>query len=161
MPVIIFSRPIRTGKTTELLAWCRHLENLQGIAMPDTPEGRKIQDLSSGELFDAQCTATTEEKLIHIGPFSFYASAFERANQLLINAAAGMPDYLVIDEVGKLELLGQGFYPAVKSALEQYKRVDHPAKKLLLVVREPLLQQVCDFFAIKNPVIVHALQDIH
>ena len=41
MSIFIFSRPVHSGKTTELLHWCNQQKNIMGIAMPDINGSRK------------------------------------------------------------------------------------------------------------------------
>lgn len=159
MSILIFSRPIRSGKTTELLHWCRKQSGVQGIAMPDVNEVRMMMNLAGGQIFEAQCITDTDAPLITIGPFRFFAAAFEKANEILLQAAAAKPNWLVVDEVGKLELLKQGFYPAVKELVDRYQPDTENNRHLLLVIRDSLVEQLISFLGIKNPVRLETLQE--
>lgn len=161
MSIYIFSRPIHSGKTTELLKWCNQQKNIAGILMPDINGSRKILDLYSKNMFDIECTdaPNTKERLISVGRFHFYSTAFEKANAIVLAALNQTPDWLVIDEAGKLELDGKGFYESIEKAVEIYND-DNAAGNLLITVRESLCEEVISFFKIKDARVIHQLQDL-
>ena len=163
MSIIIFSRPVRSGKTAELMQWCDQIpaiQNVGGVLMPDIGGGRKLFDISTKEYFDIECKdpSATVRSLITVGNFNFYEDAFERANAIILKAASER-DVLIIDEVGKLELEGKGFYQSIKEILER-DEYNSSSKSIVLVVRENLYQQVLSFFEITNPRLVNKLSDI-
>lgn len=161
MSIYIFSRPVHSGKTTELLQWCRQQKNISGILMPDINGSRKILDLQTKNIFDIECTdaANTKELLTSVGRFHFYTAAFDKGNSIMLTALNQKPDWLVIDEAGKLELDGKGFYDSIVKAVDVYNN-DKIAGNLLITVRESLCNEVISFFKIKNFQIVHQLEDI-
>lgn len=161
MSIYIFSRPIHSGKTTELLRWCNEQENIYGVLMPDINGSRKIFDLHNKEIFDIECkdSANTNEHLTSVGKFHFYSVAFEKANLIISSALKQNPVWLVIDEAGKLELDGKGFYTAIKDAIGFYSD-NVIAGNLLLTVRDSLCADVIEFFGLKNCKIIHQLEDI-
>ena len=161
MSIYIFCRPIHSGKTTALLEWCNRQENIAGVLMPDMNGSRKIFDVHSREVFDIECidAANTKEDLTAIGRFHFYTSAFEKANSILINAMAREPAWLVIDEAGKLELEGKGFYRSIVGALEIYDNTER-AGNLLISVRDSLCEAAITYFKIKNYRIIDGLEMI-
>lgn len=161
MSIIIFSRPVHSGKTTELLQWCNQQKNIAGIAMPDINGCRKIFDLQTKELFDIECmdTANTTEPITTVGRFRFYTAAFEKANAILIKSLSHHTDWLLIDEVGKLELQDKGFYPAILKAAVTYNNKETTGN-LLLTVREYLCDEVIAFFKLKNCRVINQLEDI-
>jgi nucleoside-triphosphatase THEP1 len=157
MSIFIFSKPIHSGKTTELLSWCNRQKNIAGILMPDIDGQRNIHNIQTKENFIIQCDnpANAKETLVNIGRYHFYATAFEEANSILLQAASIEQDWLVIDEVGKLEMEEKGFYPAVQEIINTKKY-----KNLLLVVRDSLCGQVISFFKISNANIIHGLNEL-
>jgi nucleoside-triphosphatase len=161
MSIYIFSRPIRSGKTTELLQWCNLQKSIYGILMPDINGGRKILNIKTKEIFDAECIdiAKTNEPLTSIGKFNFYTAAFERANSILLRSVNINPYWLVIDEVGKLELTGEGFYISVAEAVKLYNNKNRSGN-LLITVREGLCEEVISFFNIQNFKIIDRLEAI-
>ena len=158
MSIYIFSRPIHSGKTTELLQWCNRQKNIHGILMPDINGSRKFLNLDKKEIFDAECVDITNTNLsiTSIGKFNFYMDAFEKANSILMRALNRNPDWLVIDEVGKLELGGKGFYTSVAEAIKTYADKNKKGD-LLLTVRDSLCEEVIVFLNIKNYKIISSL----
>lgn len=161
MSIFLFTRSIRTGKTTELKAWCDKQDFVAGVLMPDLDGIRKIQNIRTRILLDAQCISddTDENALIRIGRFSFYRKAFEEANQWLLEELTLAPHWLVLDEAGKLEIESTGFHEALQKIIAAYQAADN-GHHLLIVVREGLVEKIIAHYAIKNPVIVSSLQDL-
>ena len=58
---------------------------------------------------------------------------------------AHKPDWLIIDEAGKLELNGKGFYEAIIKAVYLYNN-NKTTGNLLITVRESLCKDVIAFF---------------
>jgi len=161
MSIFIFSRPIHSGKTTELLQWCNQQKNIAGVLMPDINGSRKILDLHTKDVFDIECTdaVNTKEHITSVGRFHFYTAAFEKANTIILSALNQMPDWLVIDEAGKLELDGKGFYGSIVKAVDLYNN-NKVSGNLLITVRESLYNEVISFFTIKNFRVIHQLEDL-
>lgn len=161
MSIIIFSKPVHSGKTTELILWCNQQKNKGGILMPDINGKRKMIDVRTSEIFEAEADSDNpgNETLINIGRYNFYASSFEKANSIILNELILAPGWIVIDEVGSLEMQAGGFLPALKKIIPIYQ--DESCKqRLLLVIRDSLVQPVLDFFEIKNPAIINTMQGI-
>ena len=161
MSIYIFSRPIHSGKTTELQQWCNQQKNIAGILMPDINGSRKILDLQTKNIFDIECSdaSKTKEQLTSVGRFHFYTAVFEKANTIILAALNQMPGWLVIDEAGNLELQGKGFYQAIVKAVDLYNN-DQVAGNLLITVRESLCHEVISFFNIKDARVIHRLEDL-
>ena len=159
MSIVIFSRPVRTGKTTELMTWCGRQNNITGVLMPDNEGTRKIINLSTNEVFNLECTdpADTDQELLKVGRFYFYASIFTRVNNDLVNMLKTNPHWMVLDEVGKLELNCSGFYDAVTAMISAHQH-QTITSNILLVVRESLLNEVIGFFKIDTHQVVQNLQ---
>ncbi len=66
-------------------------------------------------------TKVESDNIVSIGPFHFLKSAFQKANNYLIHSAHEEKcNYLIIDELGKLELKNQGLHEAAKSIIPQF-----------------------------------------
>ncbi len=141
--VVILSRPVRTGKTSSLLAWAREREHVKGILTPDAGEGRVFMDLATGERFPMQ--ASDEKDIMPVGRFRFSRAAFARASAMLRQAATGN-GWIVIDEIGPLELKGEGF----ATVLQELLVLPVNSYSLLLVVREGLVEEVKAKFFLQN-----------
>lgn len=102
--------------------------------MPDINGQRMIFNITTQQTFPIQCMGTnTNKELVSIGKYHFFADAFRKANTVLIKALSSNPQWLVVDEIGKLEMQGKGFFDSAKPIIEHYKSCD---KNLLLVVRD-------------------------
>jgi len=79
---------------------------------------------------------------IGLSRFYFYKPSFEVASgriaEILNSGAADIPDVVFIDEIGPLELSGQGHYQAVKKLIAGYEGM------LMMVIREGLLDGFLD-----------------
>lgn len=161
MSIYIFSRPIHSGKSTELRKWCDQQKNISGILMPDINGRRKILDIQTKEFYDIEYKGSTNstEPLTSVGRFHFYTAVFDKANTILINALTQNPDWLVIDEAGKLELEGKGFYYSIAKAVALYNS-GRNSGNLLITVRESLCDEVILFFTIKDHIIIHKLEEL-
>ncbi|MEO6541092.1 MAG: hypothetical protein ABIN74_08890 [Ferruginibacter sp.] len=161
MGIYIFSRPIHSGKTSELLQWCNRQKNIHGILMPDINGSRKIFDIHTKTIFDIECidTGSATEPLTSVGRFHFYSAAFEKANAILINALTQNPGWLVIDEAGKLELEEKGLYNGIINAVDHYNN-EKKTGNLLITVRESLCAEAISFFKIKNVQVVHKPEEL-
>ncbi len=160
MSIFIFSRPVRSGKTTELQHCCNEI-NAVGILMPDIDGSRKIFNIKTKEIFDIECKdpANTKKTLQAVGQYHFYNESFEKANAILMEASASNSGWLIIDETGKLELQSLGLYEATKKIIEN-KEYHTGYKNLLLVVRDSLYKQVISFFNIPAHTLIHDLNGI-
>ena len=158
MSIVIFSGRVHTGKTTRLIQWSSQQKNVAGLVMPDIEGCRKIMDIKTNVIYEAQCIEPekTKEILIQIGKFYFYKSAFDRANKLLTDAFKQKPSWLIIDEIGKLELQEQGFYPSVKKIIVDFQSSSEN-NKLLLVVRDSMVEEVVSFFKIIEYTVIEQL----
>jgi nucleoside-triphosphatase THEP1 len=161
MSIYIFSRPVQSGKTTELLNWSNQQEKIAGILMPDMNGVRKIFDIETQQIFDAECMdpLTTKEPITTIGRFYFYTAAFDKANLILQQALHKQPDWLLIDEAGKLELTGGGFYSAVSLAVKLYSNKKTQGN-LLITVRDSLCEAIISSFNINSCKVINSLHSI-
>src|SRR5436190_309118 len=100
--IYIVSGPVQTGKTTRLMEWCSDKENVFGIATPVVQGLRVFYDLNEKTIFPME--ADVEDKdILQIGKYIFSKSAFKKAEKIIVDGI-GKSEYLVIDEIGPLEL---------------------------------------------------------
>jgi nucleoside-triphosphatase THEP1 len=157
----IVTGPIQSGKTTRLIAWVRYHQNSAGILSPVVNRQRFIYSIHSNEYrklqFDKQ--GITQEKSIKIGKNEFQLSTFNWAQEQLRSALKINPHWLIIDEIGPLELDGHGLEPMVTHVLNNF--VMSEKHQLVLVVREKLVNDVIINYNLKeNYNIVHTFPDI-
>ncbi|CAM3156442.1 hypothetical protein SPAN111604_07250 [Sphingomonas antarctica] len=133
--VILLSGPTHSGKTGVLSSTVRR-PGVAGILAPDLHYRRILEDLKSGEFERFQMHETDDEPVVTIGPYRFRTAAFDWANGRLTAAAKSDSPIIVVDEVGPLELRGEGLRPALDTVLAR----GHGTT--ILVVRDSLIGQV-------------------
>ena len=148
MSIILFSREIRSGKTSEIQRFVKGEFNVGGILMPDIKGLRQILDIRTGQQRQIQ-VEELKPNSIQIGKFYFDPIYFNWANECISHELNLIPDLLIIDEVGKLELKDLGLHTSVSKAIETYNITDS-SKQLLLVVRDSLLNEVVEYFNLKQ-----------
>jgi nucleoside-triphosphatase THEP1 len=155
--IFIFSRPIRTGKTTELTDWINGKDKVAGFLTPDLDNIRMLYDIQTKKYYAMQLHEESKEESISVGKFLFSKKAFGHAKNLLSNTAA---DWLIIDEAGKLEIeQGTGLEPELSDTIEFFKRNDS-AGKLILVIRDTLIEKAIKKYDLEAAKIVHSLKEL-
>ncbi len=146
MPIdelIIISGPVGAGKTTVLNKWTEG-RNVKGILTPVIEGKRMFQDIAGKEFFHME--AMEGEETLSIGKYNFSVLQFQKAiNLLTVATNANDTEWILIDEIGPLELEGKGFSEALIRILQSNHKI-----KLLIVVRAGLLQQIVDTFRIRH-----------
>jgi len=87
--------------------------------------------------------AKPNEDALIIGKYNFSKAGFEKAINIILENST-KDNWLVIDEIGPLELKGEGFNSCLKQVLK------NRSNKLIIVVREGLTESVCNSFGIKQ-----------
>lgn len=147
LKIEIISGEVNSGKTTRLIQKINEL-NKQNyriggfishpIYMGNTKSGYMVQDLSEDNFYHLIHNQQSEIFTIKQGRFFFNENLFKELNlkiKLLLDY-----DYLVIDEIGPLELNNKGFYDGLIYLLNNYKN------NLILVTRNKLLMDVKNRF---------------
>ncbi|MFA0963089.1 nucleoside-triphosphatase [Roseivirga sp. BDSF3-8] len=135
MKVLMLTGPKGAGKTTLLLEWLQDNE-AGGILSPVEDGKRAFVSISSGLAWPME--AGPEEKgTVNVGRYAFSQAAFDQAvATLLFDLRAG--NYpIIIDEVGPLELRGEGLHKVLMKITGSDK-----VPSLILVVREGLTEEV-------------------
>lgn len=140
----ILAGPVRSGKTSSLIQWAEGKE-VYGILTPDKDGRRVFMNAHTKETFSMEAAAGETDTLI-IGRFNFSKTNFDKAVQV-IRDAMNDDGWLIIDEIGPLELKGEGFHDVLREVIATVK------KKVLIVVREGLVEKVKQHFAISGTVI--------
>ena len=142
--IYILSDDIRTGKTSALLNWITKKSNVNGLLCPDDDHGKRyFLKIKSKDTFplETETGAEAEDDIIAIGPFQFLTSAFQKANDFLFSIASETTwKYLIIDELGKLELKAEGLHPAAEVLIPKF--MTNSSQHLILVVRASLLDAI-------------------
>lgn len=142
--VYLVTGPVNSGKTTRLTNWVKTKSHCAGILTPKIEGRRMFLDIKTGEHFPMEANET--ESALHVGKYLFSAAAFEKAITFLRQASADpTTEWLVLDEIGPLELKGEGFSKVLKDILAEEKIIN-----IVLVVRQGLESDVLNHFDIKT-----------
>lgn len=145
----ILSGDIRTGKTTALFDWVADRNDVDGVLCPDDENGQRyFLNIKSKKTYPLAANSDTEDhSIISIGPFRFLKAAFEEANTLLLlRFSEKAHRYLIIDELGKLELKNLGLHRAAETLIPDY--MFDNTQHLILVVRASLLEDIIEHYNI-------------
>ncbi|PHN02297.1 hypothetical protein [Flavilitoribacter nigricans] len=150
----IFTAPVKAGKTTSLMNWAKDKPGLGGFLAPDIDDVRHLYTLGDRRLhqFQLQDELVTEcapEEIVNIHRFNFSAEAFAMARRTLLEDLQRGYEWIIVDEVGKLELRGEGLEPAIREAVEMVKS-GRARGKLLMVVRDELVAKVMQHYRLWN-----------
>lgn len=149
--VWILTGPIQSGKTTSLVKWTENRNDVYGILTPLVEGKRVFMNVQSRQLFLMEAKEGETETLT-VGRFIFSKNNFSKAVQI-IRDGIDKDGWLIIDEIGPLELKGEGFAEILKEVL---LRRQH---KIILVIRDRdgMVEMVKEYFGLKNP---EVLKDI-
>lgn len=155
--IYIFTSPVHSGKTTTLQQWLRNNNiNAAGILTPDKDGKRMLYDISENQYHEMEKDESCPpEDCLIIGKYRFSKDAFRTAKQILNEAVNKNPDWLIVDEIGKLELNEKtGLEPTITHIIELYKNGSTNGK-LLLVIRNYLLDEAVNTYGLSNDMIIN------
>jgi nucleoside-triphosphatase THEP1 len=135
----VYSGPVKSGKTSELISWVAKLNSAEGILQPVINGRRWIRDVNTGEtkLLEA-FTSSPSDKVVQIGDYSFFKDTLNWAREVVDQGFKDNPEWLIIDEVGKLEMEDEGLEPVISKIINSKKRT---STNVLFVVRDSLLKE--------------------
>jgi len=150
--VCILTGPVQTGKTTSLIKWSSTKNDVHGILTPVVDGKRMFMNAHSRHLFLMEAK-DTETGTLSVGRFVFSKANFEKAVQI-IRDAINKKGWLVIDEIGPMELKGEGFHDILKEVLAARKG------RILLVVRDKddTAEHVKEYFKITSATIIDSIE---
>ncbi|MBK8699688.1 MAG: NTP transferase domain-containing protein [Saprospiraceae bacterium] len=152
--LIILTGKVRSGKTTALSSFLNNQWKQTGFVCPDLNGKRLLIELQSKIQHTFQTDEFTIEPTIQIGKFIFFASVFERAKEIISSGIAADSGWFVVDEIGPLEIRGEGLEPALGDFITYHK--NHPKDlALILVVRDKLLDAVIQKYNLKDSPIIY------
>lgn len=150
----ILTAPIQSGKTTSLVKWSENRKDVYGILTPDVDSKRMFMNAHTRQLFLMEAKEG-EMETFSVGKFIFSKTNFDRAIQI-IQDGIDKPGWLVIDEIGPLELKGEGFSNVLKEVLAKRKHT------ILLVIRDKddMVKKVKSYFNITDAVQILNTEEI-
>ncbi len=152
--VYIFCQPIRSGKTTQLLKWVSDKKNVAGILTPDKNGVRQLYNVETKQSLPLQLSEN--EDGIKIGRFVMDKKVIEIGKNWLLEHLEKNPEWLIIDEIGPLEILqSDGWEPAFINVLNIVVS-NESSTKLLLVVRDKMLQSFLEKYNLHDAQILNS-----
>ncbi len=151
----ILTGPIQSGKTTHLISWLKFNNNCAGILSPLTGNKRQFYSIHNEVFhpFEAPENIKADDELITIGKYRFLNSAFVWARSQLEQAVELKPHWLIIDEIGPIELRGEGLEPQVRKIIDEYPR--SRKNRLILVIRDQLLEEAIEHYNLGDDTQIH------
>jgi nucleoside-triphosphatase THEP1 len=144
--IFILTGPLQSGKTTSLISWSEKKANVFGVLTP-VIEGRRVfMDAHTREQFRMEATAE-EKEILPVGRFRFSIKYFQKAIAI-IRSGMDKAGWLVIDEIGPLELKGEGFNEVLKEVLQKREQ------RVLLVARDGLVPAIREGFSLHDFIVV-------
>ncbi len=121
------------------------MQSVDGILAPVINGSRYLVHISSKkkkilQLPEIMQNSNTEK----IGSYIFSKAAFAWARKILLDCIDKNPEWLVIDEIGLLELDDRGLEPAVTEILNNRSC---SIKNIVLVVRDNLIPRVIKYYS--------------
>lgn len=148
--IMILSGPVRSYKTTTLMHWVEDRVDCGGVLSPDVDGLRCLYNVKEKIHIPWQKIRPDSFSDIIIGRFAFDAEAFHEAREWLTDHLTDdAVQYLILDEVGPLELAGEGWDSWLITSLEKIGE-----KTLILVTRETLIGDVVKHYGIEGCAVV-------
>lgn len=147
-PVWILTGMIHSGKTTSLLSWSEGRTDVAGILTPMVDGKRMLMNVKTREQWPMEA-GEGETDVLEIGRFVFSKANFDKGVQVIrdnINSSA----WLIIDEIGPMELRGDGFHDILNEVLAQQET----GQTLILVVREGMVEKVKEKFGLQEATVI-------
>ncbi|MCK4514960.1 MAG: hypothetical protein KAU31_06860 [Spirochaetaceae bacterium] len=156
--VYLVTGPVQTGKTTRLRAWCDERSDVDGILAPVVDGRRHLLHIRSGAIRNLEDVSGGAAK-VTVRRYTFNADVFAWARNCLLGAASdpgqginAQPRWIIVDEVGPLELSGGGLEPAVSAllglVLNNPLQVGGNLLRVVLVIREHLVDDALKHFGV-------------
>ncbi|MFA3782675.1 nucleoside-triphosphatase [Melioribacteraceae bacterium 4301-Me] len=143
--IYIYTGKIGTGKTTRLLQWASAQKNIDGILQPLIEGKRYIYHLSTKTLKPLETNETSNS--YKIGKYFFNKDTFDWAKIILNQNIRKNLNWLIIDEVGPLELNGNGLEPLISELIYNKKIF---VGKIVLVIRESILEKAIKHYKLAD-----------
>jgi molybdopterin-guanine dinucleotide biosynthesis protein A len=146
--LLIFSGPVKSGKSSKLFSFIETNKNAGGILSLLIDGKKYLYDIHSQEkrLLEAE-PEDSEKEIINVGRYSFKKKVFKWGNEILRKARGEKYSYLIIDEVGPLELAGEGLSSAADDILKNFYDYS-PA--IIVVVRESLIKKILTHYKLND-----------
>jgi nucleoside-triphosphatase THEP1 len=153
--VYLFTGPVKSGKSSKLTKWIKTKQGVAGILSLVIDGKKHLYSISKKQ---DKCLESFSENALEVGRYKFDPDVFLWAQKELIESIKKNPDFLIIDEIGPLEINGSGMEPAVSQVLKLAEEM--PDLTLIIVVRESMAGKIQGFYNLKQVRLIDDLQDI-
>lgn len=151
--IFIYTGEKRVGKSTYLQETFLQKQNVCGILQPRINGVKYLVDVvTGGKRRLGLDNHLSDEKVITIGTYVFSEETFLWGKEKLSEATLTTNNLFIIDEIGPLELAGSGLEPVLSEIIFKGIALE---KKLLLVIRPKLIEEVKNKYGIINAVVIH------
>ena len=148
MNIYVYTGPVKSGKTTKLMQWASDQKNIDGIFQPVVDGKRYIYHIGSRTLkmLETQSEKSNEE-ILEIGEYRFLKNTFSWCQKILKDCLNKNIEWLIIDEVGPLELKGKGLEPGITELLNSKNNF---SGNVVFVVRDSMLEKFVEHYKLDN-----------
>lgn len=145
--IYLLSEEIQTGKTTSIQLCTENRYDIGGFLSPDKNGIRYLMNLESKKEIPYEIDITEYEGPIEvIGKYAISKAAFDQAAiWVKEHLQSTNTKFIVIDEIGKLELEGKGF-----ASILEYAKENVGNKHLIIVVRNSHHKAIVEKFGLEN-----------
>lgn len=157
--VYLLTGPVQSGKTSALWSWTEHRKDLQGFLTPDMQGKRKFVNLADKIVSNFEIDQVDISTCIEVGKYKFKKEIFEMGQSILNMVMLTKNTWILVDEIGMLELNNQGFEPAFSNFISRFKAISLDSK-CIIVVRESLLEQVKTRYQLQEATVI-SIFDLH
>lgn len=140
--IYILSGKTGIGKTTFLSKWIKD-KSADGILAPIIMGKRHLQHISSNQIKLLE-VEKHNKNTVSVGRYIFDENVFKWAREKLLESFNANPDWLIIDEIGPLELNGKGLEPVASQIIKS--NGNQNKIKMIFVVRENLIDSFLKHF---------------
>jgi nucleoside-triphosphatase THEP1 len=145
--ICILHGSIRSGKTTALQHWLDAHQDTIGFVTPDYAARRVLIAYPERQTYTFELAAEANDT-VSVGKFYFSAQTFGLGRAILAKAMTSSQHWVVVDELGKLELNSEGFEPQLTQLINAIKQ--QPNRSMIIIVREELLQTVLNQYQLHD-----------
>jgi nucleoside-triphosphatase THEP1 len=143
----------QSGKSTALWDWAMDKPDIKGFVTMDHKDGiRYITDFYN-KVTTPYASKIFEESAISIGRWYIKKGGLEVGINIISNYDIKSHDILVIDEIGSLEMKGEGYTKAMIGLMKRLKDADCEMI-MIIVVRNTLVEEVIAYFDLENVTII-------
>lgn len=136
--IFLLTGPRNSGKSTRLMHWILKQDNVIGIICPRDKGKRELYSVYS-KTFKEFEVENENASVVKIGNYKFLNDSFNWAETELLKSISLKPKWVIIDEIGPLELRSKGFDKVIRQLINSQELKE---TNLILVIRESLVDEV-------------------